>query len=63
MKTVFPPSHHHNGFVATHARRHNHVTWAHDIWAPGHMNCTSCASVHELPQSYCGDDQEGTLFS
>ena len=23
----------------------------------------SCAQVHELPQSHCGDNQEGTLFS
>ena len=23
----------------------------------------SCAQVHELPQSYCCDKQEGTLFS
>ena len=22
-----------------------------------------CAQVHELPQSHCGDNQEGTLFS
>ena len=26
-------------------------------------NRTSCAQVHELPQSYCGDNREGTLFS
>ena len=25
--------------------------------------CTSCAQVHELPQSHCGDNREGTLFS
>ena len=23
----------------------------------------SCATVHELPQSHCGDKREGTLFS
>ena len=23
----------------------------------------SCAQVHELPQSHCGDNREGTLFS
>ena len=23
---------------------------------------TSCAHVHELPQSHCGDKREGTLF-
>ena len=26
-------------------------------------NCTSCAQVHELPQSHCGDNPEGTLLS
>ena len=26
-------------------------------------NHTSCAQVHELPQSHCGDNREGTLFS
>ena len=25
--------------------------------------CTSCAQVHELPQSHWGDNREGTLFS
>ena len=51
MKTMCPPGYHHNGFVATHAL--------------GHMmpNRTSCAHVHELPQSHCGDNREGTLFS
>ena len=44
-----PPGYHHNGFVATHALG----TW----------NRTSCAQVHELPQSHCGDNREGTLFS
>ena len=27
------------------------------------MYRTSCAQVHELPQSHCGDNREGTLFS
>ena len=49
MKTMCPPSYYHNGFVATHAL--------------GHMNRTSCAQVHELPQSHCGDNWGGTLFS
>ena len=48
MKTMCPPSYHHNGFVATHTLGHNR---------------TSCAQVHELPQSHCGDNREGTLFS
>ena len=30
---------------------------------PAMCNRISCAQVHELPQSYCGDNQEGTLFS
>ena len=29
----------------------------------GTWNRTSCAQVHELPQSHCGDNREGTLFS
>ena len=43
------------------------------IYALGHMmygyimmygyNRTSCAQVHELPQSHCDDNREGTLFS
>ena len=52
MKTMCPPGYHYNGFVATHAL--------------GHMmydNHTSCAQVHELPQSHCGDNREGILFS
>ena len=50
MKTMCPPGYHHNGFVATHALGHM-------------MYRTSCAQVHELPQSHCGDNREGTLFS
>ena len=30
---------------------------------PAMCNRTSCAQVHELPQSHCGDNREGTLFS
>ena len=30
---------------------------------PAMCNCASCAQVHELPQSYCDDKREGTLFS
>ena len=49
---MYPPSYHHNGFVATHALGHM-------------MYCyrTSCAQVHELPQSHCGDNWDCTLFS
>ena len=53
MKTMCPPGYHHNGFVATHALWHMMY---------GLYN-TSCAQVHELPQSHCGDNREGTLFS
>ena len=38
----------------------NSCTWAHDVRFD---NRTSCAQVHELPQSHCGDKREGTLFS
>ena len=30
---------------------------------PGYHHNGSCAQVHELPQSHCGDNREGTLFS
>ena len=53
MKTMCPPGYHHNGFVATHAL--GHMMYGH--------NRTSCAKVHELSQSRCGDNREGTLFS
>ena len=34
------------------------------LWLCGNCgNRTSCAQVHELPQSHCGDNWEGTLFS
>ena len=31
------------------------------LWQRMHLG--SCARVHELPQSHCGDNREGTLFS
>ena len=49
MKTMCSPGYHHNDFVAIHAL--------------GHMMYGSCAQVHELPQSHCGDNREGTLFA
>ena len=48
-KTFCPSSYYLKGFVATHAL--------------GHIHRTLCAQVHELPQSRCGDNCEGTLFS
>ena len=29
----------------------------------GFVATHACAQVHELPQSHCGDNREGTLFS
>ena len=55
MKTMCPPGYHHNGFVATHALGH--------MMYGSSCDRTSCAKVHELPQSHCGDNREGTLFS
>ena len=51
------PGYHHNGFVATHEL--GHMMYGYRIY--GYR--TSCAQVHELPQSHCGDNREGTLFS
>ena len=67
MKTMCPPGYHHNGFVATHAL--GHMMYGYTLLAlfgslvPTICNRTSCAQVHELPQSHCGDNREGTLFS
>ena len=46
----------------------NSFTWAYDIRASCQVhhvpkNRTSFAQVNELPQSLCGDNWEGTLFS
>ena len=43
-----PPGYHQNGFVATQAL--------------GHMIYGLFVQVHELPQSHCGNNREGTLF-
>ena len=60
MKKMCPPGYHHNGFVATHALGHMMYGFhVHHVY----INRTSCAQVHELPQSHCGDNREGTLFS
>ena len=53
MKTMCPPGYHHNGFVATHALGHM-MYGLHEL---------PQTQVHELPQSHCGDNREGTLFS
>ena len=36
---------------------------AHDVRLHGLQQCSSCAQVHELPQSDCDNNREGTLFS
>ena len=55
MKTMCPSGFHHNGFVITHSLGH--------IWFVGIIYHASCAQVHELPQSHCGDNWGGgTLF-
>ena len=51
MKTMCSPGYPQNGFVVSHAL--------------GDAMCimyTMC-QVHDLPQSHCGDNREGTLFS
>ena len=48
MKTMCPPGYHNNDFVATHTL--------------GHM-MYGCAQVNKLPQSHCGNNREGSLFS
>ena len=48
MKTMYLSVYYRNGFVATHAL--------------GYM-MYRCVQKHELPQSHCGDNRKGTLFS
>ena len=57
MKTMCPPGYQRNGFVATHALWQMMYGCA-QVVAPN-----SCAQVHGLAQSHCGDNREGTLFS
>ena len=61
MKTMYSPGYHHNGFVATHAL--GQMMYGYMMYMMYGYNRTSCAQVHELPQSHCGDNREGTLFS
>ena len=55
MKTMWLPSYYHSCFVATHPLGH--------MMYMMHKPYTLCAQMHELPQSECSDNQEGTLFS
>ena len=61
MKTMCSPGYYHNSFVATHAPLH--MMYILTSCAVDHVNHKSCAQVHELPQSHCGDNREGTLLS
>ena len=68
MKTMCPPGYHHNGFVATHVLGHMMYGSSYIMFTVHHVpkctvHCTSCAQAHELPQSRCGDNREGTLYS
>ena len=44
---MYPPGYHHISFVADYSLLVNHV---------------SCAQVYDLPQIYCGEKWESTLF-
>ena len=69
MKTMCSSGYYHNGFVATHAL--GHMMYGSTLLVPMNQRVlnkqskerTSCAQVHGLPQSHCGDNREGTLFS
>ena len=67
MKTMCPPGYHHNGFVATHAL--GHMMYGSTLLVPMNQRVLNKQSKehnisgHELPQSHCGDNREGTLFS
>ena len=52
-----PPGYHDNDFVAIHAL--GHMMYGYVMYM---KNCTSCAQVHELPQSHFSDFREGTLL-
>ena len=49
------PHVYYNGYMVYHA----FGTWCTVAWL---QQCSSCAQVHELPQSHCGNNREGTLF-
>ena len=70
MKTMCPPSYHHNDSVATQRQLTMDLCipclafWAlFGSLVPAMCNRPSCAQVHELTQSHCGDNWEATLFS
>ena len=62
MKTMCPLSYHNKGSAATHALGY----MMHGFFVAVHMSfCLcgkTCAQVHELPESHCGDNWEGNDF-
>ena len=52
------PGYHHNGFAATHALGHMMYELPQSAW----VHEFECMSAW-VPQSHCGDNREGTLFS
>ena len=52
IKTMYCRGYDRNGFVGTQA-----------VGQMMYGYVISCTQVHELPQSHCGDNREGTLFS
>ena len=77
MKTMCPPSYHHNGFVATHAL--GHMMYVYTLLVPINQrvlrnlskehNISGHKSSHKSHRSkmskisHCGGDWEGKLFS
>ena len=64
-----PPGYYHNSFVTTHVRKHMMygdtllVSMNQRVLNEPNKECNISAEVHELSQSHCGDNREGTLFS
>ena len=58
------PGYHHNGFVATHALGHMmyRTSCAQNHHRP-YIMCVQTVQHGFTPQSHCGDNREGTLFS
>ena len=54
MKKMCPPGYDYKGFVVTHAMHLGTLCTV-------HHKRKSCAQVHWLPESHCGNNHEGTL--
>ena len=58
MKTMCPPSYHHNSFVATHAL--GHMMYGYTLLVPMNQRVLNkLGKEHNIS----GDNREGTLFS